>query len=478
MPTDLVDVVAGVATDTRTMLLVRVAYAFGCVPSLIVMFLFCQSMGWPVLYLFPAVGLLIVVFWLASRQTNGAAQLRESEVRAVEVPRLAWPSLIILACFGYALFAALSSEWWQPGASRDVLTLSVISRAADCSWQLLLVSSLAGALQLVLIDCDRRWLGAMLLLQPLVMSDRVPLALQPFGCPSWLQTLYASAALALAAKCSVCSHGNVESRLRVSIRSEHEPHPPQARGVCISFDQLPLTAALLSVAYLALAFQLEDSKGSRVAYHVVWALLRPTYFFLFLGYALAEQRPLERLRSFMSITGVAFFGLFCPLSGTEKTFAFGSTSTCASGLEQSREGLPKAAHSVEAACFYFSMALFYYHGLHGRKWGTSSTRFAALGAAAFAVHTYAKVDKGFYHGHLSHSWSAAWRHSQWAARLYVPGAPFAILHYWVGYMSIALICVLVLADGRRQSPSFRRTVVQIDTVRCHETRATREQSLL
>lgn len=436
-------------------------------------------------------GAAVIVAWPFARLQRCQYTREVPQASSVVVAPWWWSGLILASIIAYVVLDAIRVQYgWVPWG------------AMDCAWQLLMSSSLAGAAHLAVGGRLRNeWLpsgcfAVLLLLQPLLMVDRIPLSVQAVGCPSGIQTSYALAALLLAvwltlredALCvSTVRQQSFEQGLRTTSPASHA-RPPRP-SVLLVFDWVPMGCGLLSCAYLMLAFQLAHP-AARVAYHLTWSLLRPAYLALFSGYALKRRPgpcPVAWLQTFVTTLGVTFFSCFCALARTGKTQPFGSASTCddvssgeggllphdlAHALTHTPPPPPatpykqlimgQAAHAVEGACFYSSMGLFFWHGLYDAKWGPITARFAALGAVAYAMMVLAAIDSDYLDGELIHGMDHAWKHSEGViARFYFAGAGWQFFHYSAGYLSIVFIATCTLIDSCSRSPTLSLTTLTL-----------------
>lgn len=207
---------------------------------------------------------------------------------------------------------------------------------------------------------------------PMATEDRLPFAMQPRGCPSWLH--YSWAVFSLVLVIFACCMRDV------SITLAREPHrgglARTRRCLHVWFEVLPLLCALTSSVILAccMYWALEHKHNALLdgVYHVAWSWLRMLCAALFAAYWLKRCRSLQGLQALICGMGVLFFVFLCPLTQLHVSRQFPSVCDTDTKLSHSQERMAKLlaepSHRIESMCLHMCMILFVANALGSDDW--------------------------------------------------------------------------------------------------------------
>eukprot|EP00929_Paragymnodinium_shiwhaense_P002388 TRINITY_DN102616_c0_g1_i1.p1 TRINITY_DN102616_c0_g1~~TRINITY_DN102616_c0_g1_i1.p1 ORF type:complete len:455 (-),score=13.13 TRINITY_DN102616_c0_g1_i1:85-1449(-) len=355
--------------------------------------------------MFGAVGAIILVWiaWTSYKGTHqyfGAASESAHGYQCVHervfLPGRVFARLILIS-LGCWLSALVLSGWnWD---------------VQRCAWQLVLATTLIGALHFCM-SYSGRWpivgkapFVTLLLLLPFSTDDRMPFAFQARRCGTFAVSMdkYAVAMVSVvcAAVLTYCAHD-------LSVTDTPPPAGDNQQGSGKTSNRcefcrpewLRIVSAALSMAYLIIVGFLEMPAAS-VAYHIIWVYLRPSYVVLFASYWATNSAPnTPQTKAVLCQFACVYFSILCPLADTPMLHT--QNSECIDGELQNfprftyHENMAgKAAHRVEALCFYISIALSAVCSLDTGKWrmcGRSvEVLFTCMAACSWSVVVAVRV---------------------------------------------------------------------------------------
>eukprot|EP00929_Paragymnodinium_shiwhaense_P066811 TRINITY_DN33561_c0_g1_i1.p1 TRINITY_DN33561_c0_g1~~TRINITY_DN33561_c0_g1_i1.p1 ORF type:complete len:539 (-),score=35.62 TRINITY_DN33561_c0_g1_i1:97-1713(-) len=409
-----------------------------------------------------------------ARDAAGNSSEKVLDIRARHVGLILLAALSLHISVGYMRLRPLLAWLLLRVDERDADLKAYL--VGEYTWQLLLTCTLLGVIYLACSGLLARRLSVeaflgvacsvvYLCFLPWVVNDRLPLPMQPLGCPSPLYAYWMVYAAVICAACFCQSGDGLTCRLRGRSRlfevARLDVQGQEARGdndlgavICIPSEVVAIIAAALSIVYLLcflpphLAWAPEAWKGSSrwIVYHFAWSYLRPAYTLLFAMYWL-KWRPATGHPLYLAMCsfGLLFFGSFCVLADTHASHRGNHFCDEEGELHLVKEvtlakhnHLGMSFHACEAMCFTFSVILYVWNGIDGCAWCSTTKSAVMLGMSAALISNCIERTLAMVPFQTVHSEYVVW---VWT-------------RYLLAYSVVISGCMLDLADLRK-SPSTK-----------------------